>query len=185
MSEYFNDVMVDIETTGLDPSHSHILQIAAVRFNLEEQTIDTSEMFDRCLWQTTPNRFWDPGTRDWWMGQKASVLQDIIDRGEQPAAVMAAFEDFLIRTRAEKPLRFWCKPLSFDWPFIQSYVRQFDRQMICHYRHAKDLNTYIYAKGHTDIDAFWKGIHTEGDKHNAIFDCIHQIHGLFQATRDP
>lgn len=181
MSDFYPDVMVDVETTGLDPSHSHILQIAAVRFNLEEKTIDTSEFFNRCLNQTTPNRFWDPGTRDWWMGQKAEVFEDIMVRAEDPALVMAAFEDFALRTRSEVPIRFWAKPTSFDFPFIQSYCRQFDRHIVFHYRHAKDVNTYLYAKGHTDIDAFWKGIETGADKHNALNDCIYQIAGLFQA----
>jgi len=176
----YDSVMVDLETTGLDPSHSAIIQIAAVRFDLETKQIDTSEMFDRCLASELPTRYWDVSTRQWWAQQKAETFENILIRAEDPKLVIDDFTLWLQRTPCRKPLQFWSKPISFDWPFLQSYWRQFGHIPPLHYRHAKDLNTYIYARGHT-IDEFWKSIPSSGDKHNALNDVIYQIAGAFKA----
>lgn len=76
--------MLDIETTGIDPAHSHIIQIAAVRFNLETKEIDVDNMFDMSLMMMSANRFWDEGTRAWWGRQKDGLLESILDRGQNP-----------------------------------------------------------------------------------------------------
>lgn len=176
---YFPDVMVDVETTGTDPSHSHILQISAVRFNLAEKTIDTSSMFDRCLYQTTPHRFWDSETRIWWNNQRAEVLQDILDRAEPPNDMIEAFNLWVCQTPSDRPLHFWSKPISFDFMFISSYFKQYGLRMPFGYWLARDVNTHIAAKTGADPKELWAGLEFEGDKHNALHDCIHQIKGLF------
>lgn len=170
--------MVDIETTGTDPSHSHILQIAAVRFDIKSMQIDTSEMFNRCLVPAVPNRFWDESTLKWWQRQKPEILENILVRGEHPETVMGAFSRF---AGAGRGYRFWSKPLSFDYPFIQSYFRQFTIPEPFAYWKGRDLNTFIYACGHEDPQKFAKGIEFEGDAHNAIFDVLHQIKLAFRA----
>ena len=37
---YFQHIMCDIETTGLKPDRNHIIQVCAVRFNLQTQEYD-------------------------------------------------------------------------------------------------------------------------------------------------
>jgi DNA polymerase III alpha subunit (gram-positive type) len=178
---HFTDVMVDIETTGTDSSHSHMIQLAAVRFNIETKQIDTDEMFDRCLLPVGSSRFWDESTRIWWSQQKAGVLDDILSRGEDPRTVLLAFTDFLARTRSPRPVRLWAKPISFEWPFLQSYMREYTVLMPIPYWNCMDLNSYINGRGHLDRKAFWAEIPFEGDQHNALFDVIHQIKGAFAA----
>ena len=41
--------MLDVETTGARPDRAAILQIAAVKFDPLARTIDTADMFNRCL----------------------------------------------------------------------------------------------------------------------------------------
>lgn len=176
----YDSVMVDIETTGLDPAHSHILQIAAVRFDLKSQRFDVTDTYNRCLLPVAPGRYWDEGTRQWWNSQKEEVLSDIMFRGEDPALVMKDFATWVGRTDCNGPLQFWSKPISFDYPFIQSYGRQFNVNVPFHYRHAKDLNTFIYAQGH-NIDEFWRTVDPIGEAHNALSDVLWQIIGLFKS----
>lgn len=173
------DVMVDIETTGTDPEHTAILQIAAVVFDLEKKEIDVEHMFSRCLWMA-PRRFWQEDTRQWWARQKQEVLDGIMDAAEDPGTVMRAFHTWTLdaQARAFTDLRFWAKPTSFDYPFVASYFSQHDLMNPFDFRLARDLNTWIDAKGQNPRE-FWKTIEPVGDAHNALNDVIYQISGLF------
>jgi len=173
--------MIDLETTGTDAAHNHIIQIAAVRFDLEHKTIDTNEMFDRCLHPVGFNRYWDEETRSWWLRQKEGLLDSILNRAEMPENVIRDFADFVGRTKASKPVRLWAKPISFEWPFIQSYMREHRVTFPIGYWNCVDLNSYINGRGHDDRKAFWNNIEFQGDQHNALHDVIHQIQGAFAA----
>lgn len=180
VEDNYRDVMVDIETTGTDASHNHIIQIAAVRFDIESKKIDVNEMFDRCL-HPVGHRVWDLGTRHWWSQQKPGLLESILDRGEDPSVVLRAFADFIAHTKSSKPVRIWAKPISFEWPFLQSHMKEYGVDMPVPYWNCMDLNSYINGRGHDDRKAFWNEIEFEGDAHNALFDVLHQIKGAFKA----
>jgi hypothetical protein len=169
----FLDVMVDLETTGTDPAHAAIIQIAAVRFDLETKDIDVNTMFDRTMWMA-PGRFWSEDTREWWGRQKAGVLSNIQERSENPADVVRDFFAWAQEISFLAPVRLWAKPTSFEFPFLQSYFQQFGYPMPFSFREAKDVNTYIFAKGHQP-HKFAKGIEFQGDCHNALHDVLHQI----------
>jgi DNA polymerase III alpha subunit (gram-positive type) len=167
----FPDVMIDLETTGLAPNNSAIIQIGAVRFNLKERTI--GDMFNQSM--TIPyGRFWDEGTRNWW-AQRGQVYQDIMSVARPPAMVMTQFAQWCEPINS---MRFWAKPLSFDFPFLQSYFTQFDLQFPFDFRQANDMNTFIrslyFPEPMPQLD-----VPFQGDAHNALMDSIHQISVLF------
>ena len=172
------DVMVDIETTGTDPEHSAIIQIAAVRFNLETKEINSESMFNRCMWMPH-GRYWAEDTRSWWNRQKPEVLAGIYERQEDPGTVMRAFHAWSIEKPVLAPLRFWAKPTSFDFTFVASYFKSFDLMNPYHFREATDLNSYLRGRGHQDVNSFWKDVPPVGDAHNALHDVLYQIKGLF------
>lgn len=176
---HYPDIMVDIETTGLSPDYSAMIQLAAVKFNLKEKTIDSESMFNRCL--TIPSRrFWDEGTRQWWSQQKREILMDIYARMEDPKAVLSEFADWVGYTPII-PHRFWAKPVHFDYPFVQSYLTQFDIPNPFHFRWATDVNSYIRGVAkNPEVEQFKTEF--KGDAHNAIYDVINQIDALFQAS---
>ncbi|WP_157385579.1 3'-5' exoribonuclease [Mesorhizobium sp. STM 4661] len=175
----FCDVMCDIETGGTRPDHAPILQIAAVKFNLAEKTVDTTSMFDRCL-LIPPGRYWDESTRQWWGEQKRSILQDIYPRMEDPRTVMQAFADWAGYSPIQ-PLRFWAKPTSFDFSFVASYFTDFEIMNPFHFRFATDMNSYIRGMaGDSSLPTFKTDF--VGDAHNAIYDTINQIDAVFKAT---
>lgn len=181
------DLMVDVETTGTDPAYAGMIQLAAVQFNYV--TGDIGPTFNRCL-ALAPNRFWDESTREWWGRQNQDVFKDIIARMEDPRAVMEDFFRYACIGAQPRNLshpggfRFWAKPLTFDWGFVASYMRQFGLQMPFHYRVARDMGTHIAAlKGgveHVSMDH----ITLPGDAHNALYDCALQIKQLMAAKNN-
>lgn len=172
----FPDVMVDLETGGLSMDHAPIFQIAAVRFNLLERTIDTSSMFDRCL-SIPPGRYWDEGTREWWLGTKnREVFAQLAPRMEDPETVLRAFWDWL----GIYPPRLWAKPSHFEHPLLDSYFKQYGLTNPFHYRMTTDVNSFIRGMAR-DPNASLTYKEFEGDAHNALFDVLNQIGNLFAA----
>ena len=115
-SPIYTDVMVDIETTGTMPDRGAILQLSAVKFNLQTREVDPN-FFDRCL-TIPPHRGWDEGTRTWWNQQKPSVLKGILQRAEPYRDVV---QDFAKWAYQKPGLRFWAKPTTFDFMFTAAY----------------------------------------------------------------
>lgn len=175
----FPDVMVDLETTGTDPSHAAIIQIAAVRFNYA--TMQIGPAFEVCL-HVPYGRFWDEDTRDWWLRDKADLLARIQSRAIDPQTAMSAFQQFMMSTAGLTGCRFWAKPSHFDWPLLASYTKQFDVELGFHYRSAVDLNSF--CRGLADdpsAESLDKEVEFEGEVHNAIDDVLNQIKVAFMA----
>lgn len=173
----YPDIMVDLETTGTSPDENAIIQIAAVRFNLREGTV-SPHVFDQAL-LLPPTRYWDEDTRRWWSNKK-EVFQSIYARARPPRMVVDAFAKW-VREGVSDPV-FWAKPISFDYPFMQSYFREFEVSNPFHFRMAENMNTFIRARHFPDRPpAYEKEIPFDGDEHNGIDDCFHQIKVLFAA----
>jgi DNA polymerase III alpha subunit (gram-positive type) len=168
------DVMVDIETTGTDPYHSAMIQLAAIQFNYE--TGDIGPTFNRCL-SMPANRYWDESTRQWWGQQKPGILQGILSKAEEPQPVVEAFHRYIIEAGR---LRFWSRG-SFDWWFIQSYMSQYNLPMPFAFNKAMDLRAFqagLFGKP-DEPDMSW--LTHPGDAHNALYDCVVQLKRLFSA----
>lgn len=172
--------MLDLETGGLSPDHSPILQIAAVKFDLGSRRVNSDNMFDRCL-HMAPNRFWDEGTRDWWASQNQDTYRGIISRAEDPATVLWDLVTWVVSdTLNDQPLVFWSKPSTFDYPLITSYFRQYGLQNPWHYRQVIDMNSFIRGMaGRTDCELNYTPF--IGPAHNALVDVLNQINNLFAA----
>lgn len=174
------DFMVDLETTGTRSDENAIIQIAAVRFDLASGEIHP-ETFDRCLIMP-PKRYFDEETRSWWLKDKREILSSIMQRSENPAKVM---QDFVTWARAgtdpyNDTLRLWAKPSHFEYPFIESYCRQFEVQNPFHFRQTNDMNSWIRGRyWPQQPPEFERLIPFVGPAHSALFDVFHQIKVLF------
>ena len=177
----FTDIMVDIETTGTLPEYNGIIQLAAVKFNLDTREVSPN-IFDRAL-SLAPNRFWDEGTRQFWQ-KHPGVYRGLMERAELPHKVLSDFYNWVLLDQPdiEGGYRFWAKPVSFDWPFLASYMRQHGMEMPFHYRYACDMNSYIRGlRSNPEHYKLEDEIPFEGEEHNAKWDCFHQIQVLFAA----
>lgn len=173
----FPDIMVDIETTGTDFDKNHIIQIAAVRFNLRERTID-HQFFDRAL-MPAPGRFWDEDTRSWWLKDKREILDGIMKRMEPVRGVLEDLQRF-----APPDAVFWAKPTHFDYSFLSSYFKQYELSNPFAYYRAKDLRSFTEGLSFPEPSKDWtKELPFTGPAHNALFDTLHQISALFEATK--
>lgn len=179
----YPDVMVDLETTGTSPDETAIIQIAAVRFNLQTGEVDPN-VFDMCL-SIPPGRYWDEGTRLWW-SKMPDVLQDIWKRQRPPELVIRAFADWVNAGNPNRDdLHFWSKPISFDWAFLQSYFRQFQVGNPFHYRYAQDMNTFVRARYYPEVAPnLEKELIFDGSEHNALDDVFHQIKVVLTAYEE-
>lgn len=176
----YTDAMVDIETSGLEPNRTAILQISIVLFNAKTKEVNPN-VFNRML--RIPNwRHWDQSTLSWWSKQRAGLLQEILARGEDPAVVLKDMITFVRQSDNSIP-RFWSKPTHFDFMFIQSYLKDFDLFMPFCYRSANDMNSFIRALYFPEPVPNLN-IEFQGEAHNAIFDTLHQIKLLFAHMED-
>lgn len=162
-------IMVDIETTGVNPDRNGILQIAAWKFDPINPDI-SPEFFDRCL-MLPAHRHWSEDTRSWWLQDKRELLMSLLNRGEDPKQVMSDFKDWC--DPSTSPI-FWSKPSHFDYMFISSYFGDCGVMNPFHYRSTTDMNSFLrglYRSSEIpDID-----VPFTGEVHNALYDAMHQI----------
>lgn len=172
----FTDVMVDIETTDTDPARGYIIQIAAVKFNRETREV-SHDFFDRCLNPLDqPNRRWQEDTRNWW-AKMPEVYAGIQRRMEPTKDVLEAFRDWVGGTN----LTFWGKPTHFDFAFLQSFFKDYGMQIPFHFRTANDLNSFARGRYWPNPAPQWdKLLEFQGDAHNALHDCLHQLKALYK-----
>jgi hypothetical protein len=171
--------MVDIESTGLLPDRSAILQISAVKFNLKEKTV-CPDFFKESL-SIPQHRHWDQGTLSWWVKDKAPLLKDIMSRAKPHRQVINQFADYSYQNPG---FRFWSKPTHFDFMFLASYFHDEHLVNPFHYRVARDLNTYLEALfyPHAVPETELAAIPFDGPAHDSLFDALHQLKVLFKAV---
>jgi hypothetical protein len=175
----FTDIMIDTETTGTVPEHCAMFQLVGVKFNLLTREV-SPDVFDEAL-GFAPNRYWQEGGRSFWQ-KMPNEYKEFVARAKDPGKVMQEFVAWVGKDQPDGGYRFWSKPLSFDWPFVEGYCRQYGIEMPFFYRVARDVNSYVSGlRGdpeHFDLDDV---VPFEGQKHNALWDAFHQINMLFYA----
>lgn len=167
-----NHIMIDVETTGLNPQKNGILQIGAVKFKPEgwDEGGPKDYFLNVCL-SLAIGREWDPETRRWWQDHQ-EVLTDIQKKAIDPYNAMRQLKEFV----GEEPV-FWAKPTIFDYPFIESYFEQAGIVSPFNFRRVIDVRSYCAGLiGHDeDFSQFQSTVIFGGRKHYAVDDCIHQI----------
>ena len=164
------DVMVDLETTGLDPNKNAIAQIGAVKFNY--LTGKVGEKF--CInvdVDAMSSRQWMPSTQKWWASQDKAIREGVFEKPHAPSVALNAFMNWCYPLNS---LRFWCKGKHFDYPFIEGYLRELNIPNAFHYRQVEDMGSFIdglyFPKPRQTV--LYKDV---GGAHNALSDAINQL----------
>lgn len=174
------DIMVDVETTGTNPHTAAIIQLSAIKFNLD--TREVGGFFDRYP-APLPFRAWSDGTRDFWM-KHPEVYGEIMSKQEPALPVFQSFFRWVTEDEPNGGYRFWAKPVTFDWPLVASHMEQCDLPMPFHYRIARDVNSFAAGlKANPEHPAIDEGIIFKGKEHNALHDCGFQIDCLFDVSK--
>ena len=172
-----NMMMVDTETTGVDPEDNGLRQLAAIKFNLD--TFEVGASFDRCP-SLLPRRHWSASTRKFWKDHP-EVDRELMMR-EEPAEQV--FRDFL-RFCSDGNYTFVAKPAKFDWPFVESHLTQLGLPMPFAHWKVLDLHSYVMGlRGATSRVDIESEVPFNGKPHNALHDAAYQIDLLFHAKRN-
>ena len=180
----YPDIMVDIETTGLQPQASAIIQIGSVPFNYETGQIDTENMF--CMSLTMPkNRYWNSGTDKFWLQDNREVYMKIMSQAQNYRAVITAYYDWVtqrIAATEEGDVRWWSKGWM-DHATAESYFIDAGYDMPFNFRQAKDMRSFIAG---LNGDPVYRDpeVETVGDHHNALHDSLTQLRQLFKAKEE-
>ncbi len=170
--------MIDIETSGVSPDRNAILQIAAVRFDLEARTLQ-SDVFNECLF-IPPTRFWSESTRDWWAKKPRGIITNIIGRSRPWREVILEFVQWVNSdNRQPRDRYFWAHNSGFDSGFLASYFTDAEVSNPFNYGQVRDINTFLEGRAWPD-----RVPKVEVEKsdlaHNALVDCYLQIDKLFK-----
>lgn len=162
------DVMVDIETTGLDVKTNAILQIGAQKFNLH--TGETGDKFVINM-SILEGRTWMESTRQWWATQDKAIRDGVFEDPYSPSVAMNAFANWCY---PHNSLRFWGKGGHFDYPFIEGYFRELGIPDPFFYRVATDMNSFLRGLHYPNPipKVPYKDV---GGAHNALSDAINQL----------
>ena len=174
------NLMVDIETTGLDPNENAIIQLAAVPFDLNILARGT-QAFKMAM--TIPSdRKWNENTKQWWEETNPNVLGEISKDAIHFIEVLNKFKEYVDKFEDEE-IRFWSNH-PFDWNFLNSYFSSYGVKRPFKYYAFRDLDTYIVALvGESNIKTY----KPEADvrfEHDALYDCILQVDWLFESIRN-
>ena len=166
-------IMVDIETLGTRPDKHHLIQLAAVAFDLE--TGDRNpDVFNRCL-QPSEFRVTEQSTLDWWKANKgrAAILRHIQANLEPIRPTLLDFVEWVRRVSPNEAPVFWGNSPGFDWFFLHGYFTDYGVISPFHYTRHREVKTHVQACTLRDFKDVEKP-HRQYS-HNAVFDCVYQI----------
>ena len=172
-------VMVDLETTGLDPARHAIIEIGMIAFDIDT-FIPLDDGFLTHL-AIPRDREWDGST--WKFHEEHRP--DLIEAFSGPVAVPAfghafnAAETYLLRLKdqPEDCVWFWCNHTHFDWALWQSYCRQYN--IVTEFKYFRTVDMDSFGRG-----VAWPHEYTRPKperatkKHHAHYDACYQLEVL-------
>lgn len=169
------DIMIDLETSGINPNTAAIVQIGAVKFDLT--SCEIGETFKIAL-KMPKNRYWQEDTRRFW-SERLSLFNEIIKDEVDTEEGFNQFIDWVNKDTINP--RVWSKPLSFDVPFIASYCEQYNvTNPFNHWEH-RDLRSFMMAYYGEDLPKL-----TMKDglvAHDALSDALNQTLWLIDTRK--
>ncbi len=171
-----NHVMVDIETLGVG-STPVIAQLSAIRFNpMTGKTYDEFNSYICIASCLKEELMIDQGTLEWWNTQPKEVRDKVLYDGKRENIVESLnnFNDFL---GIIKNVNIWGKGPSFDCSILSNTCDKLKVEKKWGFWNEKCVRTVIAL--HPEV----KDLKFEGEKHNGLDDCKHQIKQVSKVFR--
>lgn len=170
--------MLDIETLGTKPG-CPVAQIACLLWNTA--TNEVVEEFETFIRVQIGDITADAETIKWWYKQDDN-LRDYVLNNPNAQYPVAGFGNFSIWAKEleEKPLVWWCKGLDFDFPIIETKLRQHGFQVPWKYNNRRDFRTVLKGFGYDAGSEFptLPQSPTVLRQHDALSDCWNQLAAL-------
>lgn len=168
----FGNIMVDLETLSTYTNAS-IIEIAAVEFN--KDTGEIGDIFHECIdckdW-TENERHTEGRTILWWMEQDKSLINKFKEKNPRLHTVLQRFRDFYNKhtLQGDDATILWGNGSTMDITILQSSYEHFKEPIPWQYWAVNDVRTIVNLNPNIKEECVF-----EGDKHNPIDDCKHQI----------
>ena len=168
----FGNIMVDLETLSTHTNAS-IIEIAAVEFN--KNTGEIGDVFHECIsvsdWPAN-ERHIDGKTILWWMEQDNSLLSKFKNHNSKLHTVLQKFRVFYNQhsLQDDESTILWGNGSTMDITILQSAYEHFKEPTPWSYWAVNDVRTIVNLNPQIKENCIF-----EGDKHNPIDDCKHQI----------
>lgn len=193
LTEKFVNFMVDIETTGTSPDLNMVVEVCIVPFHLIQGALIVSDPEYHIKFKLNDqqgHRNWDDQTIIWWEKQSKevadSVFSHFLDESINNKNVLIQMA-IMISSMAANEAKFWSKPNSFDFMFMQSIFKQYAVIFPFKYHKAKCMAGFCtgvaYVNHKTDDHKIYEPLERHG-AHDSMNDCYYQLEWLQNAVAD-
>lgn len=169
-------LMVDIETLS-NKSYAVIFSIAAVEFDIDtgksgrkfHASIDIQSSIDK-------NFQINASTLKWWMKQNDNARKQIYENNDYAYHIedaLSLFEQFCQTINKEEGLdkvKLWGNSNKFDLGLLEDAFNLIGREIPWNFRNERDVRTLVSFNPKIKENMIF-----EGEPHNPIDDCMHQI----------
>lgn len=165
------DLMIDLETLGTDPS-APIVAIGAVFFDPKtgklgaefSATID----FESACEKRTPSA----STIKWWLKQEDDARAKVVRGKSSMEAALSEFKRFIGSHANLRQVKPWGNGATFDISMLEDCFKCYDMQIPWEFWNVRDVRTVVDLGGMIDLS---KDMVTfEGTPHVALDDAKHQ-----------
>ena len=174
--------MLDLETLGL-VKNAVITRIAAVVFNIDDgsfqEEIDIRVKAKSCV---DAGLKIDGATVEWWLKQDEALIQDTlvtsIFEGELLPEALKTFTAWIESLKKKYDswnVMVWGNGACADNAWMHSAYQACHMEVPWKYFHDRDLRTLVYLGQILTGDSSKKKMIFEGNRHNPLDDCKHQI----------
>lgn len=177
------DLMLDLETLGTG-SNACIFQLSAVPFKLNTGELSEVGTFNMLIDPTSSSKAGgkiDGDTVQWWFSQDKDLVQKIfvnaIVQGQSLEFTLNSFSAYVEELKQfykAKTVQIWGNGIAADNVWLNNAYKSVNLKYPVTFRDDMDVRTLVRIGKEFDIDMKDK-IPFEGQKHNAIDDCRHQI----------
>lgn len=171
------DIMVDIETLGIDID-STIIQLAAIAFDIT--TGEFKEFFNEYANIDKNKKVKVNGsTLKWWIKTNPKLLNEILTAQNQSSeVVIEKFYNWIKDLQKTHSIYIWGNGIGFDLAMIKHAILELGLNYPIGYRNERDVRTILelasIKSGKTEKE-IRDTVKLNGVAHDAFYDCKYQI----------